>query len=161
VLFDVTLNGYGRPRSLLMLALSPPFLGTSICALAAAMLMGGRAAIRFGPAKPRGSALAPGKAALLDNAAQLIALARREPRMGRRYAALVRRRLARRALLLDGIADVTPDRLDPAVDRLTLGAEPPFAVLAGAAETASDTASLMRATRALHQRQTEILGEPR
>ena len=161
ILFDVTLNGYGRPRSLLLLALTPPFLGASLTALATALLMGGRAAVRFGPARPQGRSLALGKAALLDNSAQLIALARREPRMGRRYAALVRRRLARRALSLDGMTEAPPDRLDPAIDRVSPDARPPFAVLAGAAETAGDVPSLMRAVRALHQRQMEILGEPR
>ena len=161
VLFDVTLNGFGRPRSLLALALAPPFLGASICALAAALLMGAHAAVRFGPARPQGRVLPLGKRALLDTSAQLIALARREPSMGRRYAALVRRSLARRALGLEAPPEGPTERLDAAVDRLSPAGGPPFAALAGDAERASDTASLMRAVGALHQRQTEILGEHR
>ncbi len=161
VLFDVTLNGFGRPRSLLALALTPPFLGTSICALGAALLMGVHAAVRFGPAAPPGRTLALGKQALLDNSAQLIALARREPKMGRRYAALVRRSLIRRALAMDATPEGAAERLDAAIDRLAPSAQPTFAALAGEAERASDVASLMRAVRALHQRKTEILGEHR
>jgi hypothetical protein len=132
IVFDVSLDGLGRPRSLLGLALAPPFLGATLCLLAAAVLMGAHAAVRFGPAQAEGRALALGKAALLDNTAMLIGLARREPAMGRRYAAL---------------------------DRLAPHARPPFATLAGEAERARDVAALMRAVRALHQRQTEILGE--
>ena len=161
VIFDVTLNGFGRPRSLLALALTPPFLGASLCALAAALLMGAHAAVRFGAARPQGRGLALGKAALLDNSAQLIALARREPQMGRRYAGLVRRSLARRALALDAAPESASERLDAAIDRLTPTARPTFAALAGEAERAGDVTSLMRAVRALHQRQTEILGEHR
>ena len=161
ILFDVSLNGFGRPRSLLALAFAPPFLGASLCALAAALLMGAHAAVRFGPARPQARALALGKQALLDNSAQLIALARREPRMGRRYAALVRRSLARRALSLNPAPDSAAERLDAAIDRLTPAAEPPFSILAAETERAGDVASLMRAARALHQRQTEILGEHR
>ena len=161
VFFDVSLNGLGRPRSLLALAVAPPFLGASLCTLAAALLMGAHAAVRFGPARAPGRASALGKQALLDNSAQLIALARREPKMGRRYAALVRRSLVRRALSLDAAPEGATERLDAAIDRLLPAAEPAFSTLAGDAERAGDVASLMRATGALHQRQTEILGEHR
>ena len=61
ILFDVTLNGYGRPRSLVLLALTPPFLGASLTALATALLMGGRAAVRFGPRAAAGAHASPRK----------------------------------------------------------------------------------------------------
>ena len=166
VVFDVTLDGLGRTRSLLGLALSPPFLGASLCGLATALLMGLHASARFGPARAQARALALGKAALLDNTAALIRLARREPKMGRRYAALVRRALARRVLAA-GSADLAPlgdagvARLDSALDTLTRPGEPPFSQLAREAGEARDTTALMRAARGLHQRQTEILGERR
>ena len=159
VVFDVTLNGLGGSRSLLGLALSPPFLGASLCALATALLMGVHAAARFGPATPHSPSLALGKAALLDNTAMLIRLARREPKMGGRYAALVRRALGRRALSMGDLALASSPRSDAALDRLTPAGEPPFSQLAREAEQARDTTALMRAVRALHQRQTEILGE--
>jgi hypothetical protein len=160
VIFDVTLNGLGRSRSLLGLALSPPFLGASLCALATALLMGAHAAARFGPARPQAPALALGKAALLDNTAMLIQLARREPKMGRRYAALVRRALARRVAAVTG-AGPQPDagRVDGALDRLTPPGGEPFSALAANAEAARDTTALTRAARRLHDRQLEILGE--
>lgn len=162
VVWDVTLNGLGRARSLLGLALTPPFLGASLCALAAALLMGVHAAARFGPARPPERAYGLGKAALLDNTAMLIRLARREPRMGRRYAALVRRALGRRVLALrpgDLAAEADAGRIDAALDRLTPAGEPPFSALAREADEARDGPSLMRASRRLHQRRLEMLGE--
>ena len=163
VVFDVTLNGLARARSLLGLALAPPFLGASLCALATALLMGAHAAARFGPARPHAPALALGKASLLDNSAMLIRLARREPKMGGRYAGLIRRALARR--VMDANApDLPPTdgqalQLDEALDHLTPAGEPPFSALAGETQAAHDTASLMRSVRRLHQRKVEILGE--
>ena len=126
--------------------------------------MGVHATARFGPARPVGRAYALGKAGLLDNTAMLIRLARREPRMGRRYAALVRRALARRVLNvgsadLAGGSDAQVDRLDTALDRLTPAGRPPFSELAREAAEARDTTTLMRAARALHQRRGEMLGE--
>ena len=159
VTFDVSLDGLGRPRSLLGLAFAPPFLGATLCLLAAALLMGAHAAVRFGPARAEERALALGKAALLDNAAMLIGLAKREPAMGRRYAALVRRTLVQRVLSRRAGGAPADGASDAALDRLTPRAEPPFAALAGEAERAHDVSALMRAVRALHQRQTEILGE--
>ncbi len=160
VIFDVTLNGLARSRSLLGLALSPPFLGASLCALAAALLMGAHAAARFGPARPQAPALSLGKAALLDNTAMLIQLARREPRMGRRYAGLVRRALARRLAVVAG-SGLQPDisRIDGALDRLTPTGGVTFSALAAEADGARDTTALMRSVRGLHDRQREILGE--
>ncbi len=157
VVFDVTLNGFERSRSLLGLAFAPPFLGASLCALAAALAMGAHAAARFGPVRPPQSALALGKTALLDNTAMLIRLARREPKMGRRYAALVRRALARRVL---AAGSGEPEaQIDLALDRLTPAGEPGFSTLVGEAYAARDTAELMRTVRRLYQRKTEMLGE--
>ena len=160
VIFDVTLNGLERPRSLLGLALSPPFLGASLCALAAALLMGAHAAARFGPARAQAPTLALGKAALLDNTAMLIQLARREPKMGRRYAALVRRALARRVTAVTGAGPkLDAAQINAALDRLTPAGEAPFSALAAQADAVRDTAALMRAVHRLHDRRLEILGE--
>ena len=158
VIFDVTLNGLARSRSLLGLALAPPFLGASLCALAAALLMGAHAAARFGPVRPQAPVLALGKAALLDNTAMLIQLARREPKMGRRYAALVRRALARRVTAVAG-PQLDAERIDAALDRLTPASSTSFSALAAEADAARDTTALMRSARRLHDRQLEILGE--
>jgi hypothetical protein len=142
------------------LALSPPFLGASLCVLATALLMGAHAAARFGPARAEARAYALGKGGLLDNTAMLIRLARREPRIGRRYAQLTRRALGRRVLALrSGEAEADARQVDAALDRLTPPGEPPFTDLARAAEDAHDVSALMRATRRLHQRRGELLGE--
>lgn len=95
IVFDVTLNGYKRERSLLRLAFEPPFLAATLCAVFAALLMGLHAAFRFGPARQGGRAIALGKQALADNSAALITLARREARMATPYAALTRQAVAR------------------------------------------------------------------
>lgn len=161
VVWDVTLNGLGRARSMLGLALTPPFLGASLCGLAAALLMGAHAAARFGPARPAERAYPLGKTALLDNTALLIRQARREPRMGRRYAALVRRLLGARVLALgagEPAGEAAAARIDPALDRLTPPGDQPFSELAREAEAARDLATLMRAARRLDQRRREMLG---
>jgi len=47
VVFDVSINGFEGSRSLLKLALEPPFLAATLCALIAAGLIGWQAAIRL------------------------------------------------------------------------------------------------------------------
>jgi hypothetical protein len=58
-------------------------------------LTGWAAAIRFGAPEREAPAFAPGKQALADNSAGLIAMARREGRMAPGYLALTRRALSR------------------------------------------------------------------
>lgn len=156
VVFDVTLNGFERSRSLLRLALGPPFLGATLCALAAALLMGVHAALRFGPTLRAPRAFALGKRVLVDNTAVLIGRARREARMGGRYAALTRR-MALRGLFAD--REAPPEEAEKALDRLTPATEPPFSVLAAQAEQAKTVAEALAAARALHQRRVEMTRE--
>ncbi|MET0295242.1 MAG: hypothetical protein ABW042_09525, partial [Phenylobacterium sp.] len=49
VVFDVSLNGIQSERNLLKLLFTPPLLGFTLCAAAAAALMGWHALARFGP----------------------------------------------------------------------------------------------------------------
>jgi hypothetical protein len=156
VIFDVTLNGFSRSRSLLRLALAPPFLGAVLCALAAALLMGFHAAVRFGPVPAPERALALGKRVLVDNSALLIRLARREHRMGGRYAALIRRATIK-GLALGRETDAAA--ADAALDRLTGAGEPAFSALVAEAEQARTEDQLMRAARALHRRKLEMTRE--
>ncbi|KRA65062.1 hypothetical protein ASD79_19225 [Caulobacter sp. Root655] len=107
IAFDVTLNGFSRSRSMLKLAFEPPFVGATLCLVAAALLMGLHAAARFRAVRRGERALALGKAALIDNSAGLIRMAKREPAMAPRYAEL-QRAAAIRAL---GIATVGGSRL--------------------------------------------------
>jgi hypothetical protein len=97
VRFDVTLNGIKRGRGLGRLLLEPPWLAATLCGVAAALLMGLHALARFGPARERGRAVALGKAALVDNSAGLIRMARRETEMGPAYVALTKGLIARAA----------------------------------------------------------------
>lgn len=90
IAFDVTLNGFSRSRSMLKLAFEPPFVGATLCLVAAALLMGLHAAARFRAVRRGERALALGKDALIDNSAGLIRMAKREPAMAPRYAELQR-----------------------------------------------------------------------
>ncbi len=95
VAFDVALNGFNRPRSVLRLMFEPPLLGGTLCLLAAALLMGIHAAPRFGPALRPGRAFALGKRALIDNSADLIRAAGKEHNLAPAYAALIQARTAK------------------------------------------------------------------
>ncbi len=95
IIFDATLHGFERSNNLLKAMLDIPFLGATLVALAAMILIGWSAAIRFGAPEREAPAFAPGKQALADNSAGLIAMARREPRMAPGYLSLTRRALSR------------------------------------------------------------------
>ena len=90
IAFDVTLNGFSRSQSILKLAFEAPFVGATLCLVAAALLMGLHAAARFRAVRRGERALALGKEALIDNSAGLIRMARREPALAPRYAELQR-----------------------------------------------------------------------
>ncbi|CAN5174541.1 hypothetical protein BH10PSE3_BH10PSE3_35790 [soil metagenome] len=90
IAFDVTLNGFARSRSVLKLAFEAPFVGATLCLVAAAVLMGLHAAARFRAVRRGERVLALGKDALIDNSAGLIRMAGREPAMAPRYAELQR-----------------------------------------------------------------------
>ena len=107
VVFDVTLQGFGRSRSLAKLLLEPPLLGATLCAVAAALLMGAHAVARFGPTPPSARAFALGAKGLVDNSAGLVRMAGREAELARPYAAL-----AEAQVLKATGAGAAPDRLD-------------------------------------------------
>ena len=90
IVFDLTLNGFAAPRSLLRLAFEPPFLTFTLALLAVAALAGAHAAVRFGTPHATPRAIPFGKRALVENAAELIRGARREPALAVRYATLMR-----------------------------------------------------------------------
>jgi hypothetical protein len=94
ILFDVTLAGYARERGIGRTLLTPPWLAATLCALAAAVLMGLHALANFGPVRRGGRAFAPGPAALVENSAGLVRMARKEGEFAPAYADLVRTRIA-------------------------------------------------------------------
>jgi hypothetical protein len=155
VVFDVTLNGYGRGRSLLRLAFEPPLLGVTLCLVAAAIMMGLHAVARFGPAERPPPVLALGKRALADNSAALVRMARREPRMAPAYAALTREAAAR---AVGAPRDLGEDQLDALLDRLgaARGLEDRYSSLAAEAAAAKTNAELIDVARRLFQWRGEM-----
>ncbi len=152
---DVTLNGFKRSRNPLKLAFEPPFLGMTLAALAAVLLMGGHAAVRFGPTRRGGRALALGARALADNSAGLIRLAGREPRMAPAYAALVRAQVAR---AVAAPRELSGEALDAFLDRIGLarGLTERSGDLTAAAASVRTRAELMQLAHRLDQWKTEI-----
>jgi hypothetical protein len=143
--FDVTLVGLGRAPNPLRLAFDPPFLAMTLTLVAAMLLAGWQAFVRFGPAVRRERAIAFGKAALVDNSAMLIRKARRQARLGGRYVETIRDR----ALTAFGVPSrLRGEAIDAYLDKLSGRAK--FSELAGAAEQASDKNSLVAAAQALH-----------
>lgn len=145
IAFDVSLNGLGQTKSPLKLLFEPPFLAMTVGLAAALLLAGWQAFARFGPIAPRERTIAFGKAALIDNSAALVRKARREARMGGRYAAMIRERAAR--------AFGAPARLrDGALDAYLDGLRGPqrFTELAEKAASARDRGELLEAANALH-----------
>jgi hypothetical protein len=158
VIFDVTLSGYRRSPSLLRLAFEPPLLGATLCALLAALMMGVHAAIRFGAPLEGGRALALGKKALADNSAALIAMVGREHRIAPRYAAAIRRRVAR-------VVGLPADAEDDALDRLMRqrarnASSQTVTELVAEAKNAKDAADTLRIARRLYRWRREMLNEP-
>ncbi|MBS0479326.1 MAG: hypothetical protein JSR79_08510 [Proteobacteria bacterium] len=143
--FDVTLVGLGRSPNPLRLAFDPPFLAMTLTLVAAMLLAGWQAFMRFGPPARRERAIAFGKAALVDNSAALIRKARRQARLGGRYAEVVRER----AVIAFGVPAKLRDKgIDDYLDKLSGRAT--FSELAAAAGAATDKASLVAAAQALH-----------
>jgi hypothetical protein len=154
LILDVSLHGFKRSRSVLALALEPPFLGGTLCAVAAALLAGIAAAIRFGPIRRATPPYAMGKGALVENTAGLIRMARREHRMAEGYGRLCRD-LAARAV--GAPRQLEPAQLDAFLDRLSAQRDVPlFTDLMTAARGAKGLADLIAVTRKLYDWRLEM-----
>lgn len=156
IVFDLTLNGFAAPRSLLRLAFEPPFLTFTLALLAVAALAGAHAAVRFGTPRPTPRAIPFGKRALVENAAELIRAARREPALAVRYAALMR----------DAAAAETraPPGLDASAVALWLDKRrdgDAFATLADRAATAPRRDAALAAAQALYRWKQEVTHDRR
>lgn len=156
VAFDVTMNGLGARTSpsLLRTAFEPPFLAMTLALFFAALLAGLHGAIRFGQARRENRAIAFGKAALVENSAGLIKLARREARLGGAYVDVVREGAARTA---SAPAWLSGDKLDRYLDRLSRPGEPNFSELARRVAYAGDRHELVAAARALFSWKKDII----
>lgn len=146
IAFDVTLNGFGRTPNGLRLIFEPPFVVLTLALFGAAVLAGLHGAVRFGPERRPARLIAFGKAALVENSAALIRMARREHRAGTAYAELIREATARDT----GAASLPPGTdLDAYFDRVSK-ADAPFSALAAGLRDATDRAQLLAAARALY-----------
>jgi len=158
VVFDLTLSGVGGRSDkydALKLMLTPPFLSATLCGVAAALLMGLHAAIRFGPQRREGRSFALGKRALADNSAALIHMARREASMGPGYVALTR------DLALEGVNATRTDdtaAIHAQLDRIATArrVDTKFEDLERDAGRARDGPSLLAAAQALYHWRLEI-----
>lgn len=150
VIFDLTLNGLGRSDNLLTLAFAPPFLAATLCLLLAALVIGWRAFLRFGPPRAADRAIAFGKRALVANAAGLVRRAGRLHLLAGPYADRARERLAR-ALALPRTLDTA--RADEAIDRALASRDPaaePFTAIVARLKAARRPHDLLNAARDLH-----------
>ncbi|MBA4011591.1 MAG: hypothetical protein C0481_06965 [Phenylobacterium sp.] len=160
VVFDLTLHGFERSLNPLRLMLEPPLLGATLCLLAALILVGVQAAVRFGPAQGQARAVALGKRALADNTAGLVRMARREHRMAAPYAEMVRAEAARAVGAPRGLEG---DELDAVLDRLgaASGASHRISNLIERARAARTKADLMEVARDLYRWRLEMMRERR
>lgn len=138
---------------LLRLVLEPPFLAMTLALVVAALLAGFHGAIRFGQPRREERTIALGKAALVENSAGLIRLARREVHMSTAYAELIQQEAAR---AVGAPPDLTGDALDDYLDRLTRTG-PTFSELAANLVKTRDRHSMAAAARALFQWKKDII----
>ena len=155
VVFDVTLNGFGRGRSLIRNAFEPPFLALTLSLLTAAALACWYGLVRFGAPQAEGRAIAFGKRALVDNTAGLIRMAGREAGMAPRYAAVMRERAAVRLHAPGGLSTAALD------DWLAQRGGGDFTGLVQAAEAASGGEAALAAAQAIHEWQEKIVDDRR
>lgn len=157
VAFDMTLNGFGASENLLTLAFRPPFLAATLSLLAAMVIVGWRAFMRFGPvAAEAGPDIAFGKRQLIANGAGLILRARRFRLLGAPFAALAARRVADRL----GLARPDPAAIDSALAR-RLPAEEPFTHRAARLEAARKPADLLAAAQSLDDLASKLTQGPK
>ena len=150
VSFDLTLNGLARSANLLTLAFTPPFLAATVCLLIAALVVGWRGFLRFGPPRSGVRAIAFGKRALLANAAGLIRRTRRLHLVGAPYADHSRDRLAR-ALALPRVADAAAT--EAMIDRALasrVGSPAAFSTAAARLRVSRRPADIVKAAQDLH-----------
>jgi hypothetical protein len=155
VIFDVTLDGLARDRSLLRLFFAPPLMGVTLCLAAAAVLAGFQAFCRFGPVRRETRAIAAGKEAMVDNAAQLIRMADRQGPMAERYGRLTADFVTRQIGVPRSLsAEAQTAVLDRLAERR--GVADSFSLLAAMARTANSPAAVTHIAARLHRWRLEM-----
>ncbi|MDE2042790.1 MAG: hypothetical protein KGJ05_06940, partial [Alphaproteobacteria bacterium] len=84
ITFDVTLNGFGRARSLIDVLVRPPFLALTLCLIVAGIMALLSGLMRFGPPLAEARSIPPGKRGLVDNIAAMLRRAGAEHALGGR-----------------------------------------------------------------------------
>ncbi|MBN8844678.1 MAG: DUF4350 domain-containing protein [Sphingomonadales bacterium] len=153
VAFDLTLNGFGGQRSLLRFAFVPPFIGITLCLIAAGLLALWQAWMRFGPAIKPARAIAISKAALIANSADLIKQARRELDGADAYVHSQRMAIARR---LHAPTGLDADATDAWIDKRLKGGNL-FSALARRLPLARNRHEFLSDAQALHDIRKELL----
>jgi len=155
VIFDLTLHGFQRTRSLLRLMLEPPLLGVTLLLAALAAFAGFQAVVRFGPAREADRTVALGKRALADNTAALVRLAKREHRLASPYALLVRAAVAR---AIGAPRTLSEAELDAFLDRVGVmtGVTVRYSALADSARAAKTPNDLMKVAQDLRRWKQEL-----
>jgi hypothetical protein len=158
IAFDVSATDAGGQKSLLRLAIEPPFLPAALCLLAAAALVGVQAWFRFGPARRAPRAVALGKTALVETGAGMVRLARREPQMARRYVQLCRQRAASEL----GAGRLEGQALDDFLDRWAgrVGAQERISALAAEALQVKDVLGLTALAQRARRWRMEVTRGP-
>ncbi|MDO9369014.1 MAG: DUF4350 domain-containing protein [Sphingopyxis sp.] len=154
LVFDLTLNGFGSGRSLLRFAFVPPFIGITLCLIAAGLLALWQAWMRFGPALKPGRAIAVSKAALIANSADLIKQARRELDGADAYVHSQRIAIARRLHAPGGLDPATTDRW---IDKHLDADSELFSSLARRLPLARNTHEFLADAQALHDIRKDLL----
>ena len=155
IAFDVSATEAGGQKSLLRLAIEPPFLAATLCLLVVAVLVGVQAWFRFGPPVRAGRAVALGKTALVETGAGMVRLARREPQMARRYVQLCRLRAAE-ALGADRLEG---EALDAFLDRWAerVGAQERISALSAEAARVNDIVGLTALAQRARRWRLEVM----
>ena len=155
VAFDVTLNGFRRSRDILRSMFAPPFLGATLCAIAAALLIGFHAFSRFGAAARPAPGFALGKTALVDNTAQLIRVMGREAQMAERYATATRNLVLRALGLQRRIEQRQIESVLGAIERRESDVK--FAEISAEADRVRRRSDLMRVAAKLYRWRERIV----
>ena len=154
IYFDAGLGSAGGDRSLIRTMFEPPFLAMTIALIVATLLAGLHGAVRFGPARAAGRAIPFGKAALVENSAGLLRLARREVSVGASYADVVRDEAARTGAAPPNLQG---EELEAYLDRFTRPGDPPFRALAYDVRAARDRVRMVEAARALFRWKKDMI----
>ncbi|ALJ16142.1 DUF4350 domain-containing protein [Sphingopyxis macrogoltabida] len=152
--FDVTLNGLGGGRSLLRFAFVPPFIGITLCLIAAGLLALWQAWARFGPALKPARAIPVSKAALIANSADLIKQARRELDGADAFVKSQRGAIARRLHAPSGLDDGGTDAW---IDKHLPAGSDLFSALARRLPLARNTHEFLADAQALHDIRKDLL----